>query len=123
MLIIRAGLATAVLALMAGCNSSTSTTPTVPTPTPATANVSIPMGARTLGANSYAPNPVTISAGTTVSWMNTDTIAHTSTADGGSFNTGTIAAGQHVEVMFNTAGSFPYHCAFHPGMVGTVVVH
>jgi plastocyanin len=25
--------------------------------------------------------------------------------------------------LFGTTGTFPYHCAIHPGMVGTVTVH
>jgi plastocyanin len=26
-------------------------------------------------------------------------------------------------VAFKIAGTFPYHCAIHPGMIGTVTVH
>jgi plastocyanin len=61
-------------------------------------------------------------AGTTVRWTNTDSVAHTSTADAGPFNSGTLAAGAHFDFAFQTAESFPYHCAIHPGMVGTIVV-
>jgi plastocyanin len=81
------------------------------------------MNARTLGSSAYSPNPVTVTAGTTVTWVNNDTIAHTSTSDSaGVFDTGTIAAGASHSVTLQTKGSFPYHCTFHPGMVGTVVV-
>jgi len=55
-------------------------------------------------------------------WTNNDTIAHTSTADGGAWNSGTIAAGGTFSRTFTAAGSFPYHCAIHPGMIGTVTV-
>jgi plastocyanin len=113
------------VAVMSACGGSTSTpsspTPT-PTPTPTTANVGIPAGARTLGSAAYAPNPVTISAGSTVTWTNNDTIAHTSTSDNGAFDSGAIAAGGKFSFTFNTKGTFPYHCTFHPGMVASVIV-
>jgi plastocyanin len=57
-----------------------------------------------------------------VTWTNRDVIAHTSTADGGAWNSGTIAAGGTFSRTFTSAGSFPYHCAIHPGMIGTVTV-
>jgi plastocyanin len=63
-----------------------------------------------------------VSAGTTVTWSNGDTITHTATADGGQFNSGAIAAGGKFSFTFQTTGTFPYHCTIHPGMVGTVVV-
>ena len=38
-------------------------------------------------------------------------------------NSGTIAAGGNTFVhTFNTAGTFPYHCNFHPGMTATIIV-
>ena len=109
------------LAFAASCGSKSSTPPTSPTPTgPATA-VSVVSGARTLGNNAYAPNPVTISAGGTVTWTNMDSIPHTATSDSGVFN-GALPAGGQFSFTFPNKGSFPYHCTIHPGMVGTVVV-
>ena len=37
-------------------------------------------------------------------------------------NSGTIAAGLTFQATFNTAGNFPYHCAFHSVMRGSVDV-
>ena len=66
---------------------------------------------------------MTIKVGDSVNWVNNDNIAHTSTANNGTtFNSGTIAPGGSFKSTFTTAGSFAYHCAFHPGMVGTVTV-
>jgi plastocyanin len=107
------------IAFVSGCGDSS---PTTPSTTNQGTTVSIPMNATGLGSSAYAPNPVTISAGTTVRWVNNDSIAHTSTSDAGSFDTGTIAAGASASSTFQTAGSFPYHCTFHRGMVGTVIV-
>jgi plastocyanin len=33
-----------------------------------------------------------------------------------------MAPGASFTQTFSTAGSFPYHCSFHPGMIGTVAV-
>ena len=70
----------------------------------------------------YSPNPVTVAVGGTVTWTNTDSIANTSTANGGAWNSGTMAPGATFSMTFASAGSFPYHCSIHPGMVGTVTV-
>jgi plastocyanin len=63
-----------------------------------------------------------VSAGTTVTWTNTDSVAHTSTSDANGWNSGIVSPGGQFSFAFPTAGTFSYHCAIHPGMVGTVVV-
>jgi plastocyanin len=113
------------LVMMAACggNSSPAASPSpMPSPTPTGSNVSIPVGARTLGSAAYVPNPVTITVGSTVTWTNNDTIPHTSTSDNGVFDSGNMAAGAKFSFTFDTRGTFPYHCTFHPGMVASVVV-
>src|SRR5438046_2489292 len=121
-----------VMVCVSACGSSSTNpspnappTPTpTPTPAPSTAVVTIPVGARSLGSSAYSPNALTVSVGTTVTWMNADSIAHTSTstATPPAFDTGSIAGGASASFKFNTAGSFPYHCTFHPGMVSTITV-
>jgi len=118
----------AVLLFVAACGSSSST-PTTPTPSP-TPNpsptsgnlVTIPSGAQTLGNAAYKPNPIMVSAGATVTWTNDDGVTHTVTSDSGAFNSNGLASGGTFQFTFPTAGTFPYHCTIHPGMVGTVVV-
>lgn len=106
----------------------TTTTPTTPTTpsTPSTGQtttVNIAIGAAGLTTTAYAPNPVNIKVGDSINWVNPDSIAHTATANNGTtFNSGTIAPGGSFKSTFSTTGSFAYHCAFHPGMVGTVNV-
>ena len=68
------------------------------------------------------PGSVTVKQGSTVYWNNKDAIAHTVTADDGSFNSGTLAAGATFSFVVNTAGTYTYHCNFHSGMKGTLVV-
>jgi plastocyanin len=70
----------------------------------------------------YAPNPIVVSAGGTVTWTNNDTTGHTATANDGSWNSGAIAPGGKFSRTFASAGTFAYHCTFHPGMIGTVTV-
>jgi len=70
----------------------------------------------------YTPNAITVSVGGTVTWTNNDSTSHTSTANGGAWNSGSIAPGGKFTMTFSAAGSFPYHCSIHPGMVGTVTV-
>ena len=101
----------------------TTTGGTTTTTTGATTTVNIPVGAIGLTTTAFAPNPVNIKVGDSIEWVNTDSIAHTSTANNGTtFSSGTIAPGGSFKATFSTAGSFAYHCVFHPGMVGTVNV-
>ena len=94
-----------------GSSSSSGTTPT-----PASNTVNI--------ANmSFTPDPYTVKAGTMVTWINKDGVPHTVTADDKSFDSGSIAAGGKFTYTFTTAGSFTYHCNFHPGMTATLTVN
>lgn len=102
---------------------SPSPTPS-PTPAPAgpSSSITIPEGAEFLGNRAFAPPDLDVEAGTTVTWTNTDRDSHTSTSDVPGWNSGTISPGRQFSFTFQTAGTFPYHCSFHPGMTGTVVV-
>jgi plastocyanin len=70
----------------------------------------------------YAPSPLTIHVGDTVTWKNGDPVSHTATADDGSCDAGTIASGSLASQTFDTAGTFAYHCTIHSSMHGTLVV-
>jgi plastocyanin len=104
------------------CGSTKSAT--APSPTPAGVAVSIPVGARSSsGAGGFAPNPITVPVGTTVTWTNNDTTAaHDVASDTGLWNSNSMAAGAQFSFVFQTKGTFPYHCTVHSGMIGTVTV-
>jgi plastocyanin len=71
----------------------------------------------------FSPATITVTVNTTVKWTNKDGYAHTVTSNtSGLFDSGSIANGGGYTHQFTTAGSFPYHCAFHSGMTGTVTV-
>jgi plastocyanin len=122
---LRLVLVSALLMLTVACGGYSSS-PATPSPTPATGGtsspVTIPRGAESLANRAFSPDDVNIAVGETVTWTNTDAVAHTSTSDAGTWNSGTVPAGGRFSFTFQTAGSFPYHCTIHPGMVGTVVV-
>ena len=75
-----------------------------------------------ISGSSFSPANLTVAVGDTVTWTNSDQISHTATADGGSFDTGSLSNTESGTVTFSTAGSFPYHCSIHPNMTGTITV-
>lgn len=108
--------------VLASCGrGSTPTTPRPSTPTQGS-NVSIVQGSSGMTTTAFNPNPITIAHGGTVTWKNNDTITHTSRSDTGAWNSGSIGPGGTFSMTFTSAGTFTYHCALHPGMVGTVIV-
>jgi len=70
----------------------------------------------------FGPATMTVPMGTTVTWTNMDSVAHTTTSDTGVWNSGTLSPGMSFHYTFNTSGTFPYHCMIHPNMHGTIVV-
>jgi len=76
----------------------------------------------------FIPSTVVITVGGTVTWENTDTMAHTSSsgtpADGpdGVFDSSLVMAGSSFSHTFDSAGTYDYFCMVHPWMIGTVVV-
>jgi len=70
----------------------------------------------------FSPASVNVTTGTTVTWVNNDAIAHTVTADNGSFDSGNIAPGNSFTHTFSSAGTVSYHCSIHPMMTGSVAV-
>ena len=122
---LRLALLASTLALAAACNGYSTAAPSpTPSPTPdgPSTTVTIPRNAEFLANQAFTPDEVTVNAGTTVVWTNTDSTSHTSTADGNAWNSGTVSPGGRFTVTLQTPGTFTYHCTIHPGMVGTVVV-
>jgi plastocyanin len=70
----------------------------------------------------FNPTSVSVKTGTTVTWTNTGSTAHTVTADDNSFDSGNVNSGATYSQAFATAGTFAYHCKIHSQMKATVVV-
>lgn len=102
-------------------------TPPALTPTPTATPATTPPPATSTPVEirgfAFGPADITVAHGTSVTWTNKDASAHTVTSDDGtSFNSGRLAQGQPFTHAFATAGTFAYHCAYHPEMTGTVTV-
>jgi plastocyanin len=73
----------------------------------------------------FEPADITVKAGTTVTWTNSDDIPHTVTKEGGpgaEFDSGDLDPGSTFEQTFDAAGKVDYVCTIHPGQAGTVTV-
>jgi len=109
--------------LLSGCGDDGTTTPApmmhaaMPAaPAPAAA------ATRSIAISNYAYDPpsITVPAGTTVTWTNSDSEAHTITGSG--LQSKSLSTGGTYAHTFMTAGTFAYYCALHPQMKGTVTV-
>jgi plastocyanin len=70
----------------------------------------------------FSPKTITVKAGSSVTWMNSDTVDHSIVADDASFDIGVLAPGEKGSYTFSNAGTYVYHCGVHPSMTATVVV-
>lgn len=76
----------------------------------------------TIADFAFSPGQITVTAGTTVTWVNNDAAPHTATGDAGEFDTGQIASGGSASITFDTPGTYAYHCSIHPNMTATLIV-
>jgi plastocyanin len=72
---------------------------------------------------SFQPPALEVAVGATVTWENIDgDDDHTVTSNDGAFNSGVLPAGSAFEHTFDAPGAYPYFCAIHPEMEGTITV-
>jgi len=93
------------------------------------ATVIIPNGNFDVSSSAfYMPLNLEISAGTTVTWTNDDSVPHTvqSQDEFGNvialFNSAPLNTGDKFEFTFEESGVYNYFCSFHPWRVGVVTV-
>lgn len=97
--------------------------------------VSIVKGAVNLGDEAYKPNPIALSIGDTITWINNDNVIHTSTSSsdnsdtpGTKFDSGLIRPGETFnftlskEVKNIHNNTIDYFCKVHPTMVGKIAL-
>src|SRR5918997_5374143 len=119
------GAGNATNATMMGAGNATNATTTGGGNT--TTSVSIVPGSSSLTTDAWSPNPVQVSAGTTITWTNDDSQPHAvnsgeNATPTGLFDSGIMAPAATFEHTFTEAGEYPYFCLLHPNMVGTVSV-
>jgi plastocyanin len=105
--------------LIAGCTSSSQ-----PPVTPAGTQTQVPGGSTVTIQNfAFSPAEITVPKGTTVTWVNEDSVNHQIADDTGTvFTSESLPKGATYSFTFDMPGSYPYHCSIHPSMKGTVVV-
>jgi plastocyanin len=118
---VRAGVEAATTATTA-TSVSTATTATAATTTPAEI---------TIAGFLFKPAGLTVTAGTTVTWVNTDDILHTASSGVSDGTVGTKdnrfdgempGKGKSFSFTFSDPGTYKYFCARHNSMIGEVVV-
>ena len=68
----------------------------------------------------FDPADITVTPGTTVTWVNEGDLPHMVTADNGLFDSGMLYPGESYSVWFDGSGTVTYHCS--PSMTGSVTV-
>jgi plastocyanin len=100
-----------------------------PTPSRAGALPSSPTATTTAARVSidnfvFDPKELVVTAGATVTWVNTDDVAHTvtSTAAPPLFDSKTLRTNDKFSFEFKTPGVYDYFCRAHPYMTGKIIV-
>jgi plastocyanin len=70
----------------------------------------------------YEPATLTVSAGSTVTWVNQGATAVTVTSPDGLFDSESIGPGASFSYTFDTPGTFRYFCVPYPHMKGEIIV-
>jgi plastocyanin len=70
----------------------------------------------------FAPQHVSVKAGTTVTWVNDDDIPHVVVSSNKLFKSKTLDTKDRFSFTFTTPGTYEYFCSLHPHMTGTVLV-
>ncbi|MCZ0984565.1 plastocyanin/azurin family copper-binding protein [Streptomyces diastatochromogenes] len=72
----------------------------------------------------FSPATLKVKAGTTVTWTNQDTDAHTVTSagSGGPLHSAALATDAAYSYTFTKPGTYAYLCTIHPFMTATVEV-
>ena len=78
----------------------------------------------TIVGMTFEPSSLAIPAGSVVRWTNNSTISHTATSTDApaAWQDANISPSATFEITFNNVGNFPYDCAYHPQMTGTIIV-
>jgi plastocyanin len=73
-------------------------------------------------AFAFKPARLVVHQGDVIEWTNRDIVSHTAAALDGSWTTGEILPHKTGRITASAAGTFDYHCTFHPLMRATIVV-
>src|SRR6185437_702885 len=74
-----------------------------------------------IGNFTFAPQQLTVKAGTMVTWINDDDIPHT-VVSMPNVRSKPLDSEDKFSFTFTTPGTYKYFCSLHPHMTGTIVV-
>jgi plastocyanin len=69
---------------------------------------------------SFNPAELSVEVGTTVKWTNNDQAPHQ--ISGAGFESQSLGQGESYTFTFDKVGTYNYHCAIHPSMLGKIIV-
>ena len=72
--------------------------------------------------SSFDPSNITVKAGSTVRWVNQDSVPHRIQFTDPDFSPVLLASSQSGSQKFDQPGEFDYICSIHPDMHGMVIV-
>lgn len=81
-----------------------------------------PVATVTMDHSTFIPGEITVVPGTTVTWVNKETMPHTVVDTNKGFRSKTIGKDASFSFTFATAGDYDYLCSIHPNMKGKVIV-
>jgi plastocyanin len=70
----------------------------------------------------FEPPELVVKKGSTVTWVNRDEEIHAVVAGDGAFSSPGLDTDVRYAHEFDEPGTYPYRCALHPQMKGTIVV-
>jgi plastocyanin len=123
--------------LLAACSSSAASTAPSAAPVEASAAASAPAAGGTATCSQsadagqvaveikgfkFGPPDIQAATGQIIAFANGDSAPHTATLDDGTCSTGTIDSGASDGLVFNVAGTYPFHCKIHSSMKGTITI-
>jgi amicyanin len=87
------------------------------------AGAQTPAAAVAIANFTFAPQKLTVKAGTTVTWTNNDDIPHGIASANAAFTRSkAMDTDDRYSFTFTTPGTYDYFCYVHPHMTGTIVV-
>ncbi len=70
----------------------------------------------------YFPRELTVESGTTITWVNRDTVPHDAVDEGGAWGTAMLQQEERATLTFDSPGTYRYICTIHPEMKATLTV-
>ena len=70
----------------------------------------------------FRPSPLTVPAGTTLTWVNRDDVPHNVVSTEKKFKSPVLDTDEQFSYKFTDPGAYEYFCSIHPKMTGKIVV-